>query len=487
MPGRAFRTASYRMRSRFRRPDSGRSRNDGGRSPARDRPGHRRGARRSGDGSQRSRRRRGGPASARRRQFSMIPPLLPHDSPVHLGCGDSYRPEPSSSTGPAARPRPRDQTTWDVYAIPLGRGPNALAQSRHAKGVTRATCGNTGASYASPSDEDAMIGIQSRSIRLFSTCPPSAQYQDGSAYLRKVKEVAEWSDDASLEGILVYTDNSLADPWQVSQVILSCTSNLAPLVALQPVYMHPYTAAKIVSTFSYLYDRRIFLNMVAGGFRNDLIALGDCIEHDDRYGRIVEYVSIMRSLFEEPAPLTFTGDYYAVKNLALKPRIPSELIPEVFVSGTSAAGVLAARRIGATSISYPGTPSGETKSKGLPAGIRIGIIAREESREAWRVAHERFPIDRKGQLTHAMARRVSDSAWYEQLSELGESPAVATSPYWLVPFSNYKTFCPYLVGSYYEVRCEVSKYIREGFRTFILDVPPNREELHHTAMVFDGD
>ena len=167
-----------------------------------------------------------------------------------------------------------------------------------------------------------MTKMQSRSIRLFSTCPPSTQYHDGSAYLRKVKEVAEWSDDASLEGILVYTDNSLADPWQVSQVILSSTSNLAPLVALQPVYMHPYTAAKMVTTFSYLYNRRIYLNMVAGGFRNDLIALGDCIEHDDRYDRIVEYVSIMKSLFEEPGPLTFTGDYYTVKNLALKPGIP---------------------------------------------------------------------------------------------------------------------------------------------------------------------
>jgi alkanesulfonate monooxygenase len=329
-----------------------------------------------------------------------------------------------------------------------------------------------------------MIKMQSRSIRLFSTCPPSVQYHDGCAYLRKVKEVAEWSDDASLEGILVYTDNSLADPWQVSQVILSSTSNLAPLVALQPVYMHPYTAAKIVTTFSYLYNRRIYLNMVAGGFRNDLIALGDCTEHDERYDRIVEYVSIMKSLFEEPGPLTFTGDYYTVKNLALKPGIPPELVPEVFVSGTSSGGVAAARKIGATSISYPGTPSGQKKSIGVPSGIRIGIIAREESREAWRIAHERYPTDRKGQLTHAMARKVSDSAWYEQLSELGEGPAETSSPYWLVPFNNYKTFCPYLVGSYDEVRCEVSKYVQEGFRTFILDVPPSREELHHTAMVF---
>jgi alkanesulfonate monooxygenase len=331
-----------------------------------------------------------------------------------------------------------------------------------------------------------MIKVQTQGIRLFSTCPPSVQYQCGGDYMRKVKEVAEWCDDAGIEGILVYTDNSLVDPWQVSQVILSTTSTLAPLVALQPVYMHPYTAAKMVTSFSYLYNRRIYLNMVAGGFVNDLIALGDCTEHDDRYERIVEYTSIMNYLFNGPGPLSFTGTYFTVKNLTIKPRIPSELVPEVFLSGTSAAGVAAARKIGATSISYPETPSGEKISRDVPAGIRIGIIAREESREAWRIARERYPVDRKGQLAHAMARRVSDSSWYEQLSEIDERPVERSSPYWLVPFKNYKTFCPYLVGSYDEVRNEISKYIREGFQSFILDVPPNREELYHTAIVFDG-
>jgi alkanesulfonate monooxygenase len=43
-----------------------------------------------------------------------------------------------------------------------------------------------------------------------------------------------------------------------------------------------------------------------------------------------------------------------------------------------------------------------------------------------------------------------------------------------------------LVGSYDEVRSAILKYIQEGFRTFILDVPPSREELHHTTTVFDS-
>ena len=48
----------------------------------------------------------------------------------------------------------------------------------------------------------------------------------------------------------------------------------------------------------------------------------------------------------------------------------------------------------------------------------------------------------------------------------------------MVPFQNYKTMCPYLVGSYEEVADELARYFSAGYRTIILDVPPNPEELH---------
>src|ERR1043165_3661218 len=75
-------------------------------------------------------------------------------------------------------------------------------------------------------------------------------------------------------------------------------------------------------------------------------------------------------------------------------------------------------------------------------GIRVGVIARESDDEAWAVAHSRFPEDRKGQLTRQLATQASDPAWHKQLSELGQDQE-GKGPYWLVPFSNYKTNCPY--------------------------------------------
>jgi len=80
--------------------------------------------------------------------------------------------------------------------------------------------------------------------------------------------------------------------------------------------------------------------------------------------------------------------------------------------------------------------------------------------------------------------KVSDSAWHKQLSEAAVQTRGSDGPYWLLPFENYKTNCPYLVGSYETVRAEVANYIKVGYRSFILDIPPSQEELEHMSKVF---
>jgi alkanesulfonate monooxygenase len=325
--------------------------------------------------------------------------------------------------------------------------------------------------------------INAQEIQVFSTCPQSKDVERGD-YLRRVREVARWSDEAGYKGILVYTDNGIVDPWLVSQVILESTEQLCPLVAIQPVYMHPYTVAKMITTYAYLHDRQIYLNMLAGGFKNDLVALGDETPHDERYERTVEYTQIVKGLLEGES-VTVDGRYYDVSNLKLTPPLPPELMPGVLISGSSEAGLAAARAIGATAVKYPKPPGEEEEGEGVNAGIRVGIIARDDPEEAWRVALERFPEDRKGQVTHALAMKTSDSKWHQHLSELGDQPVGEQNPYWLGPFKNYKTFCPYLVGSYDAVSAEIGRYMGVGFRTFILDIPPSDEELEHTAAVFE--
>ncbi len=322
-------------------------------------------------------------------------------------------------------------------------------------------------------------GRADRRVEVFSTCPPSSG-GDQRRYLRHVVDVARWSEEGGCTGILVYTDNGLMDPWLVSQIIIQNTSTLCPLVAVQPVYMHPYTVAKIVTTLGNLHGRRVFLNMVAGGFKNDLAALNDSTPHDKRYDRLVEYTNIVMQLLAGSPAVTHDGEFYKTDKLRLTPTLPAELFPGVFVSGSSEDGLAAARALRATAIKYPKPAHEEKSPPGEPValGIRVGIIARPDGEAAWTVAHARFPEDRKGQLTHQLAMKLSDSRWHKQLSEMRND--TEKSPYWLVPFENYKTFCPYLVGSYDRVGEELARYVALGHRTFILDVPPDAEELHHT-------
>src|SRR5438552_651251 len=234
-------------------------------------------------------------------------------------------------------------------------------------------------------------------IQIFSTCPASTGF-DRDSYVAQVVRVAQWSEQAGCKGILVYTDNSLVDPWLVSQLIIQHTETLSPLVAVQPVYMHPYTVAKLVATLGFLYDRRLYLNMVAGGFKNDLNALNDPTPHDQRYERLIEYTTIIQKLLAGVEPLTFDGVFYKTNNLKLQPPLLPKLFPGIFVSGSSEAGRDAARRLDATAVQYPKPPAEyETAPPENLAqtGIRVGIIARAEAATAWRVAHERFPADRK--------------------------------------------------------------------------------------------
>ena len=322
-------------------------------------------------------------------------------------------------------------------------------------------------------------------IKVFSTSPQSSRVNRDS-YVRNVIDVARWSEEAGCEGILVYTDNSLVDPWLVSQIIIQNTTRLCPLVAVQPAYMHPYSVAKMVSSLGHLYGRRVYLNMVAGGFKNDLAALNDTTPHDKRYARLVEYTSIVKELLLGLSPVTFRGEFYVVDKLRLMPPLPPELLAPIFVSGSSEAGLEAAQALGATAIKYPQSAECETDcSDGVSgSGVRVGIIARQDATDAWEVAHARFGEDRKGQLTHRLAMKTSDSSWHEQLSRLASDAKPKESPYWLVPFENYKTFCPYLVGRYDCVAAELARYIGRGYGTFILDIPPSKEELEHINAVF---
>ena len=112
-----------------------------------------------------------------------------------------------------------------------------------------------------PRVEDHPMGRSKLSgIDVFSTCPASTEVTR-ELYLQQVINVARWSEAWGCAGTLIDAGNSLVDPWLVAYTIIRHTRTLCPLVAVQPLYMHPYAVAKIVSTIGSLYGRRVLLNI----------------------------------------------------------------------------------------------------------------------------------------------------------------------------------------------------------------------------------
>ena len=215
-------------------------------------------------------------------------------------------------------------------------------------------------------------------LAVFSTCPPS-NVAGSIAYRRRVIDVAQWSEQYGCKGVLIYTDNTLIDPWLIAQIVIQHTNTLCPLVAVQPVYMHPYSVAKMVASLGHLYGRRIYLNMVAGGFKNDLEALNYMTPHDRRYDRLIEYTSVIKELLASPLGVSYEGEFYKVNKLKMTPPLSPDLSPGIFVSGSSDAGLAASKAIGAVAIKYP-KPVDEYEGVGVDEAVAVGRLA--EFREA---------------------------------------------------------------------------------------------------------
>jgi alkanesulfonate monooxygenase len=325
-------------------------------------------------------------------------------------------------------------------------------------------------------------------IDLFTTTPQSVEF-DQHSFLNELKRISRQSEKYGYKGILVYSDNRLADPWVITGIILAETTHLLPMIALQPVYMHPYTVAKKIASIGLIYDRPIALNLIAGGFVNDLSAIGDQTPHDRRYERLAEYTEIIQLLLTSDKAVTYDGEFYVTKNLKLQPVLPDHLQPKYYLSGSSEAARKTAVRLGASLIEYPEPTTDYLKfgrTNGIITnGIRVGILARQTHAQAWSDARLRFPNARSGELSHQIAKKTSDSEWHKTLSLQNGYDHGEESVYWLGPFKHYHTFCPYLVGDYEEVARELSGYLQIGCTTCILDIPVSEIDLQSTLEVFN--
>jgi len=321
-------------------------------------------------------------------------------------------------------------------------------------------------------------------LEVYGTCPfpnPGPAPVAGEI----LSAAARWTEAAGFRGLLIFTDNRSVDPWAVAQFLIEQSERVVPLVAVQPMYLHPFAAARMVSTIAKLHGRRIDLNFVAGSYAPDFRALGDRLDHDQRYDRLVEYGRIVLDLLEPGQRVESDGLHYTVADTMLLPLLPEKLRPRVFVAGNSEPAARTAKALDGVRLMYP-NPTREyvadTATVLNGAGMRIGVIARDSAAEAWAVARRRYPPGESVKKARQPGRPQVDAEWHRTISALSEAPEPVTDIYWLHPFRTTAEFCPFLVGSHSEVAEVLARYLRLGISTLILSAPFEKADYAHASV-----
>lgn len=314
-----------------------------------------------------------------------------------------------------------------------------------------------------------------REPRVVTTCPESSSIEP-SRYLETVIERARQSEDAGHHGLLIHSDHRLLDPWVIAQVVLAATRRLRPVVTVQPLYLHPYAAARKIASLVAMFGRPADLVLAAGGFRTDLLALDERASHRARYDRVVEYGRIVSRLLSSSEPITHDGEAYRIHQpRGLAPLQRSDR-PQLFVAASSRAGRTAARGLGATGV-LPLLPDAAFETGD---GVRVGILAREDADEALRVAAERFPERSGPHLEHRLEMKWTDSRWQQHLIRAAED---APAPWWLAPFEHRHAQTPYLVGDIRTVSRALVPALEAGCEWLFLDAPGDPDDLEHSHQV----
>ena len=320
-------------------------------------------------------------------------------------------------------------------------------------------------------------------ITVFTISPRTLNVE---AYWRNIEQCIAWSSAHQATGILLFEGNdTFVSVWVAAQATFEHSKGLSPLVAVNPIYMHPFSVAKLVNSYAQIYGRKTYLNMIAGTALSHLQAMNDDLSHGERYDRLGEYAELIWALLATDGPVTIAGKYYKVNALKLDPPTPRELLPEFFFAGGSEAASAVASRVNGTQMRMlaPGLEEGVVPGE---TGVHFGIVTRQTQEAAWEAAERCFPEDKRGQRIQELSMKNTDSVWKQRMMKAAQLEEQAKPGYWLRPFKSFQADCPYFIGSHLQVSELIAQLVRRGVRHFILDIPPAESEFENVDVAFNG-
>ena len=216
------------------------------------------------------------------------------------------------------------------------------------------------------------------------------------AYLR---QIAEAVDELGYYGALLPTGRSCDDAWIVASSLFPLTRRMRFLVAVRPGLMSPTLTARMVASFDRLSEGRLLINVVTGGDPVELAGDGLLLEHDERYRLTDEFLTIFRKVLEQEE-IDFKGKHLEVHGAkVLFPGVQNPY-PDLYFGGSSpAAHEVAAKHIDVY-LTWGEPPEAVAakidevrqlaaqQGRTLQFGLRLHVIIRETTKEAWAAAND---------------------------------------------------------------------------------------------------
>lgn len=314
--------------------------------------------------------------------------------------------------------------------------------------------------------------------------------------LSYLSQIARAADELGYYGVLLPTGRSCEDSWVIASAMVPLTQRLRYLVAVRPGMTEPAFAARMAATLDRLSNGRLLVNVVTGGDPLELKGDGVFLDHGARYEVTDEFLTIWRRLLQGE-DVTFTGKHLRIENGKLLYPPEQKPYPPLYFGGSSEAGNQVAANHVDVYLTWGEPPQdvaeklakakahAAAKGRSFSYGIRLHVIVRETSAEAWKAADDLISkLDDETIATAQKAFARFDSVGQQRMSRLhgGRRDRLDVSPnLWAGVGLVRGGAGTALVGNPDEVAARMKEYMALGIDRFILSGYPHLEECYRFA------
>jgi FMNH2-dependent dimethyl sulfone monooxygenase len=127
------------------------------------------------------------------------------------------------------------------------------------------------------------------------------------------------------------------DAWSTAAALAAVTKSLELMVAVRPNFHQPALFAKAAANIDNISGGRLALNVVSSWWADEATQYGlQFDQHDDRYARTSEWLSVVDGLWREKR-FSFDGQRYRLDNAICEPKPISKPRPTIYAGGESEA------------------------------------------------------------------------------------------------------------------------------------------------------